>query len=100
MELSEEVIQFGILAFIALSVGGLLIGLLYPYFTGTAGAAKRVNAVTDKSKSAAASGFRARMQKDKKDGRRRQIQDSLKELEEREKERKKKVTLRTQPRRP
>lgn len=96
MELSEEVIQLGFLAFIALSVGGLALGLLYPYFTGSAGAAKRVTAVTDKSKAGAAAGFRARMQKDKKDGRRRQIQDSLKELEEREKERKKKVTLRTQ----
>ncbi len=95
MELSDDVIQLGFMAFIALSVGGLALGLLYPYFSGSAGAAKRVNAVTDKSKSSAKASFRERMQKDKKDGRRRQIQDSLKELEEREKERKKKVTLRT-----
>jgi len=96
MELSEEVIQLGFMAFIALSVGGLALGLLYPYFTGSAGADRRVAAVTDKSKAGAKAGFRARMQKDKKDGRRRQIQDSLKELEEREKERKKKVTLKSQ----
>ena len=95
MELSDEVVQFGILAFIALSVAGLLLGLLYPYFTGSAAASKRVNAVTDKSKGSSG-GLRARMQGDKKDGRRRQIQDSLKELEEREKKRKKRVSLRTQ----
>ena len=92
MELSEEVIQLGILVFIALSVGGLLLGLLYPYFTGSAGAAKRVTAVTDKSKASATAGFRARMQKDKKAGRSKQIQESLNELEQREKARKKKVT--------
>ena len=96
MELSEEVIQLGILVFIAISVGGLLLGLLYPYFTGSAGASRRVDAVTDKTKSAAGSGFRARMQKDKKAGRSRQIQESLNELEQREKARKKKVNLRAQ----
>lgn len=95
MELSDEVIQLGFIAFIALSVGGLAIGLLYPYFTGTAGASRRVNAVAEKSKGPSKGGFRAMMKGDKKDGRRRQIQDSLKELEEREKERKKKVTLRS-----
>ena len=96
MELSEEVIQLGFVAFIALAAGGVLLGLLYPYFSGSASAAKRVSAVADKSKGSSGGGLKAMLQKDKKDGRRRQIQDSLKELEEREKERKKKVTLRTQ----
>ena len=96
MELSDEIIQLGIIAFIALSVGGLAFGLLYPYFTGSASAAKRVSAVSNKSETKSKGGLRAMLQADSKDNRRRQIQDSLKELEEREKQRKKKRTLRTQ----
>lgn len=96
MELSEEVVQLGIIAFIALSVGGLALALLYPYLTGSASAARRVEAVSSTSKGKSVRGLKARLQQDAKDGRRRQIQDSLKELEEREKQRKKKMTLRTQ----
>jgi tight adherence protein B len=96
MELSEEIIELGIIAFIAISVAGVLIGFLYHYISGSAGASKRVAAVADKNKAAGSGGFRARMKEDKKEGRRRQIQDSLKELEEREKKRKKKLTIRAQ----
>ncbi|MGI9464051.1 MAG: type II secretion system F family protein [Aestuariivirgaceae bacterium] len=94
MELSEEVIQLAFVVFIALSVGGAALALFYPYFTGEANATRRVSAVADKSKAKSNLGLKARLKQDA--GRRRQIHDSLKELEEREKRRKKKMTLRTQ----
>ncbi len=96
MELSDEIVQLAFIAFVALAVGGAALALLYPYFTGSAAASKRLNAVAGSSKGKTMGGLRAMMQQDAKDGRRRQIQDSLKELEEREKKRKKKVNLRSQ----
>jgi tight adherence protein B len=55
-----------------------------------------VSSVTQKGSALAArKGIRARLVEDAKDNRRKQIQDSLKQIEEREKKRKKRVNLRT-----
>lgn len=97
MELSDEVIQLAFIVFAAISVGAVALALLYPYFSGEAQASKRVSNVAAKSTGGAkkkGGGLRARLQEDSKDSRRRQVQDSLKQLEEREKQRKKRITLR------
>ncbi len=98
MELSDEVIQVAFIAFIAIAVGAVALALLYPYFTGEARATKRVASVASKTGKTTGDkklgNFRSRLKEDSKDSRRRQVQESLKQLEEREKQRKKKITLR------
>jgi tight adherence protein B len=58
-------------------------------------AEQRLDKITTGKKEIKGSSFRARFQEDQKDVRRRQIQDSLKEIENTEKQRKKKATLRS-----
>ncbi len=96
MDLSSTTVQFALIAFVAIAFGGLVLGLAYPYFSGDAGRARRVSSVTHKGSALAArKGIRARLVEDAKDNRRKQIQDSLKQIEVREKKRKKRVNLRT-----
>jgi len=84
------------IGFVALSVGGFLVGLLYPWLTGEAQAAKRVHALSgDAARRDKVPGLRARLMAESKDSRRRQIQESLKQLEESERKRRRRLTLRT-----
>jgi len=90
MEFSPEMTKIAFVVFAALSVGGLAIGLLFPYFSGQADVNRRARRVTSgqgnvKSRSGG---------KDKSSARRRQIQDTLKQFEEAEKKRRKKLTIR------
>ncbi|TMJ39624.1 MAG: type II secretion system F family protein [Alphaproteobacteria bacterium] len=63
---------------VALAVGGLLLTVLYPYFSGAKKAEKRVKAVVSDGKAPVKPGLRARlMAEDPKDARRKQIQESL-----------------------
>jgi len=95
MELGDTTVQIALVAFIAVAFGALVLGIAYPYFSGDAGRARRVTSITQKGgPSAARSGLRARFLEDAKDNRRKQIQDSLKQIEESEKKRKKRVTMR------
>jgi tight adherence protein B len=80
---------------VALAVGGLAIAIFLPMFSGDRSSSRVKSVAGDKNQKSVGMGLRARMAEDSKDGRRRQIQDSLKQLEDREKERKKKLTLRT-----
>jgi hypothetical protein len=75
--------------FVAIAVGGLALGLLFPWLTGSAAVSKRIASVSDGSKGTAKAkgGFRARLQEETKDVRRKQIQESLKQFETREKKR-------------
>jgi tight adherence protein B len=96
MQLGDTTVQIALVAFIAVAIGGLVLGLAYPYFSGDASRAKRMSGVTQKGHAnAARSGIRARLVEDAKDNRRKQIQDSLKQIEVREKKRKKRLTIRT-----
>ena len=95
MELSDGLEQYGLLALIALAVGGLLLAILYPYFSGAKQTERRVKAVISDEKTAVKQGLRARLlAEDPKDARRKQIQESLGQVEERERQRKQKLTLR------
>jgi len=90
MEFNPEMTKIAFVVFAALSVGGLAIGLLFPYFSGQADVNRRARRVTSgqgiaKSRSGG---------KDKTSARRRQIQDTLKQFEEAEKKRRKKLTVR------
>ena len=95
MDLSGIVQQFGFLAMVALAVGGLLLAVLFPYFSGARRTEKRVRAVVSDGKTPVKVGLRARlMAEDPKDARRKQLQESLNQLEERERQRRQKLTLR------
>jgi tight adherence protein B len=89
--------ELALIAFIALSTGGFLIGLLHPWLTGEAQVARRVQTVSDRSSTRRdkTQGLRARLMAESKDSRRKQIQESLKQLEESQKKRRRKLTLRT-----
>jgi tight adherence protein B len=95
MLFGDQLPQIAFVAMIAVFVGGVIIAILYPYFTGTAEAAKRVRAIASSARQAPKQGLRQRlMNEDPKDSRRKQLQESLKQIEEREKQRKKRLTLR------
>lgn len=95
MFFGDDLPQIAVMVMIAISVGGLLIALLFPYLTGAAEQSKRVKAVTETSRQPAKQSLRSRLlSEDPKDARRKQLQDSLNQIEVREKQRKKRVTLR------
>jgi tight adherence protein B len=95
MELPDGLQQMGFLALVALAVGGLLLALLFPYFSGAKQTEKRVKSITTDAKTPVRQGLRARlMTEDPKDARRKQLQDSLQQLEARERQRRQKRTLR------
>jgi tight adherence protein B len=87
--------QILIMATFALSVGGVALFLLYPYIAADSMQARRLESLSDRAKQSPKLTFRQRfLTEDAKDTRRRQLQDSLKQLEKEEKMRRKKVTLR------
>jgi tight adherence protein B len=92
---ASETGQLILIGMVALSVGGLAFFFLYPYLAADAQAARRLESVSDKTKLSPKLSFRQRfLKEDPKDTRRRQLQESLKQLEEDEKKRKKKMNLR------
>ncbi|MFN0193947.1 MAG: type II secretion system F family protein [Aestuariivirga sp.] len=91
----EDLTQVAFIFMVAVAVGGVAFALLQPMFSNQA-STRRVKAVTEggKSQGPQKMSLRARLMADAKDGRRKQIQESLKQIEEREKQRKKRLTLR------
>ncbi len=93
MELfGQDVTDIAFIFMVIIAAGGLVVALVYPMIVATA-SSRRVEAIATGKKEAKVSSFRARFQEDAKDTRRRVIQDSLKQIEDREKERKRKITL-------
>ena len=92
MEFSPELTRFAILALIAAAVGGIAFAILFPYFSGSAQTSKRVVALSSR-KTAEKKTWRERLGEDSKEGRTKQIMDSLKQVEEQAKIRKKRLTL-------
>jgi tight adherence protein B len=91
----SETGQLILIVVIAMAVGGFALVFLYPYLAADAKASRRLESVSDKTKAAPRLSLRQRFLKDDpKDARRRQLQESLKQLGEEEKRRKKKITLR------
>src|SRR5262245_49104294 len=95
MELADALEQYGFLAMVALAAGALLLGLLFPYFSGAKQTEKRVKAIAADQKAPVKQGLRARLlAEDPKDARRKQLQESLIQVEERERARRQRMTLR------
>ena len=94
MEFGGDVSDLAFVFTVAIAVGGMALAIVYPMLNGSA-AEKRLEQISSGKRDLKQSGFRARFAEDQKDTRRRQIQDSLNQLGEQEKERKKRITLRT-----
>jgi tight adherence protein B len=90
-----ELEQLAFLFMIAVAVGGVMFAILFP-FLGDNANKKRVKAIAETGKTQTkAAGLRARLlAEDPKDNRRKQLQESLNQIEEQEKQRKKRLTLR------
>jgi tight adherence protein B len=93
MEFGGETSDLAFMFTVAIAVGGMALAIFYPMLVASK-AGKRVEQISDGKKDVKSNSFRARFSEDQKDSRRRQIQDSLKQIENDEKSRKKKVTLR------
>jgi len=91
MFFGDDLTSTAFMVMVALAVGGLVFAVIAPLLAGSA-SASRVKAIANDKKEAGNS-FRARFLEDQKDTRRRQVQDSLAELSQREKK-KKKLSLR------
>jgi tight adherence protein B len=93
--MDDGIARLLLIALVAVSAMGLVIALLYPYFTGQADIAKRIDKrVAGKvERESLFAGIRNRLAADNRDTRRKQIQDTLKQLEEAR--RKKRATIRS-----
>jgi tight adherence protein B len=94
MEFGGDITDMAFMFTVAIAVGGLALAVLYPILNASK-ADKRMVQISEGRKEVKANGFRARFAEDQKDTRRRQIQESLNQIENDEKKRKKKLTLRT-----
>ncbi len=86
--LSPELREIAIIILAALGVGGIVYVLIYPYISGEKKTDKRIKNVAQASRQSRAVG------QDASQNRRKQVQDTLKELEAKQKARQK-ITLRT-----
>jgi tight adherence protein B len=93
MLFGQEIADLAFIAMVAAVVLGLIIAVGYPYFTGGK-AESRLNAVSGNAAAdAKLAGIKSRLADDAKDGRRKQLQDTLKQAEEAEKKSKKRKTI-------
>src|SRR5438477_367507 len=91
----ENLPQIAFVALVAVAVGGILLTVLYPYISGAADVQKRVRAVAENQKAPPKQSLRSRLlSEDPKDIRRKQLQESLNQIEERVKQRKRRVSMR------
>jgi tight adherence protein B len=91
MFFGDDLTSMAFVAMVALAVGGIFFAILYPILAGSA-RSSRVKAITNSKKDGNGS-LRARLVEDQKDSRRKQIQESLNQIGEKE-NKKKKVSLR------
>jgi len=94
MFFGQDISQIAFVFMVAIAVGGMALAVFFPFLVNAL-ASKRIQAITSSTKMPAKQTLRSRLMEDPKDTRRKQIQDSLNQLGEREKQRKKKLNLRT-----
>lgn len=87
--LESELIQYGVFGVLALSIGVIAYVLIYPLVSGERNADKRIRTVSQRGTTRKVRGKNADTQ-----NRRRQVQDTLKELEDNQKKKKRRITTR------
>ncbi len=95
MLFGQDITQLAFVAMVVVAVGGVALALLFPLLSD-GGASKRVKAIGEGRKaSSIKQAVAGRIFEGQKDSRRKQIQESLKQIEQRQKtERKRRMTLR------
>lgn len=94
-ELSQELIQILVIGVVGIAVGTVLLVLLWPYINGEVEQKRRVDAVGGKtSESLAKKLLGSEAGGDARDNRRKQVQDTLSQIEKEAKSKKKRLTLR------
>jgi tight adherence protein B len=92
----DDVTQLAFMVMVGIAIGGVVFALLGPMLSGSA-ASRRVKMIAESKKGMASPAKQSAFSKlidSQKDSKRKQVQESLKQIEEREKQRKKKLTLR------
>ena len=93
-ELSDEIIQYALIGIIGIAVGVILLVFLLPYINGEADQKKRVNAVAGKrSESLTRKLLGPEGAGDSGPNRRKQVQDTLQQLEKDAKVKKQRLTI-------
>ncbi len=87
---NDSLIMIAVVFMAALSIGGVGYVLVYPLLSGEAKANKRMQKLSSGKKGRSAQA----LESDGKDQRRKQVQQTLKDLEEKQKKKKQRVTLR------
>lgn len=100
MNFGDDITQLAIYAMIAVAVAATVLAFVYPMLFGN-DTSKRVKAIAENTKSSGAASsikasWKSRLFDDAKENKRKAVQESLKQIEEREKQRKKRLTLRMQ----
>lgn len=97
MFFGEDLTQLAFIAMVVVAVGGVVLALLLPLFSAGS-SAKRLKAISEGRRSTGSGQAAAAKRLDgQKDNRRKQIQDTLNQIEDRQKaERKRRMTLRMQ----
>jgi tight adherence protein B len=88
----EDLSQMAVYVLISLAVGGLAYALLAPMFAKS-DASKRVDAVASSQKASGRQNVKSKVLEESKDARRKQIQETLNQLGENEKQRRKRMTI-------
>lgn len=97
MFFGDDLTQLAFIAMVIVAVGGAALALLFPLLAGN-NAQERMKAIAENKKTGAPQRQSAfnRLVDGQKDNRRKQIQETLKQIDERERQRKKRMTLRMQ----
>ncbi len=96
MFFGQDIAQLAFIAMVVVAVGGVVLALLFPMFSGS-GSSKRIKAISEgrRTAGAGAQAAAARRIDGQKDTRRKQIQETLNQIEDRQKTvRKRRMTLR------
>jgi tight adherence protein B len=94
MNFGDDITELAIYVMIAVAVAGVVLALIFPMLSGGT-ATRRVKAIAENSKVAVPrTTWKSRLFDDPKESKRKIVQESLRQIEEREKQRKKRLTLR------
>ena len=92
----QDLTDLAFTVMVAIAVGGLALAILMPFMSNNASGSRVKAIATGKKLESVGGGFRARFAEDTKDARRRQIQDSLKQVKKTDTQRRKvRATLST-----
>jgi len=94
MFFGEDIVQLAFVAMVVVAVGGVVLALLFPLLSGS-GSSKRIKAISEGRRNTGMQAASAKRIDGQKDSRRKQIQESLNQIDERQKTaRKRRMTLR------